>query len=103
MPLKNDDMVNEIVEKLLRDSEFRNMLEAAEMERVLIKNIMKFRQDSGLSPNDLAKKSGMSRQAITSIEKPTSTPKLKNFIRYINALGLEICIRKKQPSNQNLN
>ena len=48
-----------------------------------------------LTQNDVAEEIGMPQQVISRMEKLGHSPTLRNFIKYIDAIGLDIKITKK--------
>lgn len=64
-------------------------------ESKLIKEVIKFRKDNNITQYDLAQTSKMNQQSISRIENLNNSPTLRHFMRYVNALGLEIKIIKK--------
>uniref|UniRef100_UPI0032DB301F helix-turn-helix domain-containing protein n=1 Tax=Clostridium perfringens TaxID=1502 RepID=UPI0032DB301F len=61
-------------------------------EMRFIKNLVLERKKRGLSQRDLAYKSGLTQQAISSLEKCDRKPTLTNLIKYLLGLGIDINI-----------
>jgi transcriptional regulator with XRE-family HTH domain len=53
------------------------------------------RNEMGLTQSDVAIKSGLTQQMVSRIETIGNSPTLKNFIKYVDSLGLEIKLEKK--------
>lgn len=72
-----------------------NSLEMDEKEEIeiisrLVAEIIKKRNEMGLSQRDLAKLSGVKQPAIARLETLGSIPRLDTFIKILKALGLSI-------------
>lgn len=71
------------MDKMIRvDLELGKYAEDFNKEYELIQSIVEIRKDLGLT-----------QQMVSRIEKLNNSPTLINFIRYINALGLELVRR----------
>ena len=57
-------------------------------------DLVSARKKSSLSQKDLAKKTGLSQQAISRIETGYSSTTIKNMLKYLNALGYTIKVVK---------
>lgn len=64
--------------------------ESKKIERIFIKNLIDLRHEKGLTQQELATKTGLTQQAISSLEKCGRKPTLTNLIKYL--LGLDINI-----------
>jgi len=60
--------------------------------------VREFRHRRGLTQTELAERANLHRSYLSSIESGTTTEALKNLMRTLNALDLEIVIRPKQPT-----
>lgn len=90
--------VNEKVEidkRLINDNELKKAYDDAQHEYEIVKQLVKMRNEMGLSQNDVAKKSGLTQQMVSRIETIDNSPTLKNFIKYVDSVGLEIKFVKK--------
>lgn len=67
-----------------------NKIIQKQIERNFIENLVKERKSKGISQTELAKKSGLTQQAISSIEKYSRKPTLPNLIKYLFGLGIDI-------------
>ena len=64
-------------------------------EYELIKELAETRKEMNLTQKDISEKTGMIQQVVSRMEKLGHSPTLKNFIKYIDALELDIKITKK--------
>lgn len=62
------------------------------IERDFVKNLIALRKEKGLTQVDIAKRTGLTQQAVSTLEKCDRKPTLPNLIRYL--LGLDIDINK---------
>lgn len=85
--LNIEDVIREI-ESL--DKVDKKKFEAEEMEMKFIKNLVKRRKSLGLSQRDLAYRSGLTQQVISSFEKCDRKPTLTNLIKYLLGVGINI-------------
>lgn len=77
------------------DPELKKAYEQAEREYEIIKRLVKTRNEIGLSQIEVAKRSGLTQQTISRIETLDNKPNFRNFIKYIDGIGLEINFEKK--------
>jgi len=49
----------------------------------------------GFSQSDVARQSGLTQQMVSRIEVVDNSPTLRNFMKYIDSMDLEIKIEKK--------
>ena len=57
--------------------------------------VVKVRKELGVTQKSLAAQAGVSQQEISRFEKEKHIPKLSNFLRILDALGLELKIEQK--------
>lgn len=84
--LLND--LQQMIDNLNNKERFDCKCKEAEMN--FIKNLVQFRKDKGISQRDLANLTGLTQQAICSLEKLDRKPTLLNLIKYLSGLGLDI-------------
>lgn len=89
MEIKLDEIVN-IIENF--DQEEKILYKEKSVEMRFIKNLILERKKRGLSQRELAYKSGLTQQAISSLEKCDRKPTLTNLIKYLLGLGIDINI-----------
>ena len=59
--------------------------------------LSEYRKAKQLTQKELAELSGLSSQCISDIESPNiGNPTLKSLMKYLDALGLEMCFKKKE-------
>lgn len=68
----------------------KNLLEERDLEEKFIKNLITERKKKGLSQRDLAYKTGLTQQVISSFESGSRRPTLLNLIKYLMGLGIDI-------------
>jgi DNA-binding XRE family transcriptional regulator len=96
MPFKKMDVKNEIKKRIESDSEFKEAYTKVEREYDLIKSIVRLRKEMNITQKDISEKTGLTQQMVSRIEKYNNSPRLNNFIEYINAIGLDIDLKEKQ-------
>jgi predicted transcriptional regulator len=95
MPFKKLD-VKSVIDEKFKDAEFKDHFEDVEKEYALIRQVVEARKNSGLTQKNLAKIVGVSQQEISRFEKEKHMPKLSNFIKILDAVGLNIKLEEKQ-------
>ncbi|HHV95234.1 MAG TPA: helix-turn-helix transcriptional regulator [Clostridiaceae bacterium] len=95
MPFKKVNVKEEINKRLESDIELKKAYDCAQREYEVLKQLVKMRNEMGLSQSDVARKSGLTQQMVSRIETVGNSPTLRNFIKYVDSLGLEIKIEKK--------
>jgi len=86
MPFREIDIDKIIDEKCKGDPEFKAAYKEAYAELDLIAQIIKLRKAKGLTQDDLAKKTGLTQQMISRIEKRTYSPNYRNLVKIADAL-----------------
>ena len=71
-------------------NEEKILLEAKEIERAFIIKLISVRKEKGITQKELAKKTGLTKQVISTIEQCGRRPTLTNLIRYLMGLDLDI-------------
>ena len=64
-------------------NEEKILLEAKEIERAFIIKLISVRKEKGITQKELAKKTGLTQQVISTIEQCGRRPTLTNLIRYL--------------------
>ncbi len=95
MPYKKVNINDEIDKRLKDDLELKKAYDRAEYEYEVVKQLVKLRNDMGFSQSAVAKESGLTQQMVSRIETIDNSPTLRNFIKYVDSLGMEIRIEKK--------
>ncbi|MDD3007194.1 MAG: helix-turn-helix transcriptional regulator, partial [Candidatus Pacebacteria bacterium] len=96
MPFKKVKIKEEINKRLENDVDLKKAYDHAQREYEVIKQLVKMRNEMGFSQKDVARQSGLTQQMISRIETVDNSPTLRNFIRYVDSLDLEIKIEKKK-------
>lgn len=71
-------------------NEEKILLEAKEIEREFIIKLINVRKEKGITQKELAKKTGLTQQVISTIEQCGRRPTLTNLIRYLIGLDLSL-------------
>ena len=100
MPFKKVNIKEEISKRLENDIELKKAYDHAQNEYEVIKQLIKLRNEMGLSQNDVARQSGLTQQMVSRIETVDNSPTLRNFIKYVDSLDLEIKIEKKRSKEE---
>lgn len=96
MGFKKVDCVAELNEAIRNDVELAEYVREFEQEYELMQSLVKARKELGLTQKDISKRSGLTQQMVSRMEKIDNSPTLTNFLRYISAIGLDINVIKKQ-------
>ena len=100
MPYKKINVQEEINRRLENDAELKEAYKHAQNEYEVIKQLVLIRNEMGLSQKDVSSQSGLTQQMVSRIETADNSPTLRNFIRYVDSLGLEIKLEKKSPKSE---
>lgn len=95
MPFTQVDVKKKVKERMANDPEFKESYLEARREYKLIKRAVETRKKLAYSQNYIAKKIGVKQQVISRIETIGNSPTLDNFIKYADALGLEVKLEEK--------
>ncbi len=95
MPFEKVDIKEKINKKLLEDKEFKIIYDETHDEYQIIKTLIKARKSAGLSQAKLAEKVGLHQQVISRIENDNNSPTLRNLLKIVRGLGLELTIKKQ--------
>ena len=95
MPFKKVNVKEEINKRLEKDAELKKAYDHSQQEYEVVKQIVYMRNEMGLSQSDVARQSGLTQQMVSRIETVDNSPTLRNFIKYVDSVGLEIKIEKK--------
>lgn len=68
---------------------------ASDLRVALISEMIKARQEQGLTQRQLEERSGIAQPVIARMEKGTTSPSLDTVIKYINSLGMTLQIVPK--------
>lgn len=95
MPFKKVE-IKEVVDIKRLDDTFERSYREIEKEYDLIRQVVKVRKELGITQKSLAAQTGVSQQEISRFENEKHIPKLSNFLRILDALGLELKIEQKE-------
>lgn len=95
MPFRKVNVKEEINRRLEKDAELKKAYDHSQQEYEVVKQLVKMRNEMGLSQSDVARQSGLTQQMVSRIETVDNSPTLRNFIKYVDSVGLEIKIEKK--------
>ena len=94
MAFKKVNCKEELENVIKEDSKMMDYVNEFNREYELIQKLVSFRKEAGLTQKDVAKKSGLTQQMISRIEKYDNSPTLSNFMKYIEAIGVDLVIQK---------
>lgn len=100
MPFRKIDAEAEIQTRCESDPEFRRVYDIVDKEYALIEEAIVMRRRQGYTQEEIAKNAGLTQQAISRMEKLSNRPTLRNFIRYLDAAGLELIIQEKEEKDR---
>lgn len=95
MPFIKANISEEIKKKKEENKDFKIAYEIVEREYELIEKAAYLRKQLGISQSEIAKDTGMTQQMISRLEKKGNIPTLRNFLRYLDSMGLALKIEKK--------
>lgn len=96
MGFKKVDCVAEMNNMMKEDVQIAEYIQEFNKEYELMQSVVKSRKELGLSQKDISNRSGLTQQMVSRMEKVNNSPTLTNFLKYINALGLDISVVKRQ-------
>ncbi|MCD8005525.1 MAG: helix-turn-helix domain-containing protein [Oscillospiraceae bacterium] len=92
-----DDFLNE----QLKDPEFKAEYDALEAEYSLMQAIIDARRESGITQNELSKRTGISQSDISKFECGNGNPSIKTLKRLAAGMNMSLKIEfKPLPSSQ---
>lgn len=94
MGFKKVDCKEDLQRAMKEDPNMISYVQEFNEEYELIQSLIKARKESGLTQKDVAKRSGLTQQMISRIEKIDNSPTLNNLLKYINAIGVMINLKK---------
>lgn len=95
MPFRKVNVKEEINKRLENDIELKKAYDSSQREYEVLKQLVKIRKEMGLTQSDVARKSGLTQQMVSRIETVGNSPTLRSFIKYLDGLGLEIKLERK--------
>lgn len=101
MPFSEIDVKKKVEERMASDSEFKDAYLEARREYKLIKEAIKVRKELNYTQKYIAEKIGVKQQVVSRMENIGNSPTLDNFLKYADALGLEVKLEKKSNKLDN--
>ena len=83
---------NDMLEKQLKDEEFRKEYEAIQSEMDIIKALVDARNSLNLTQKELAERTGINQADISKIENGTRNPSLNLLKRLADGMGMVLKI-----------
>ena len=90
MPFRQVNIKEEIEKLRATDPEFKKVWDDSRMEYELLGQLIKLRNQKGLTQEELAEKAGCTQQRISLIEKREQSPTLKTLCSMAKALDVNI-------------
>ena len=84
--------LNDMLEKQLKDEEFRKEYETIQPEIDIIKALVDARNSLNLTQKELAERTGINQADISKIENGTRNPSLNLLKRLANGMGMTLKI-----------
>ncbi len=84
--------LNDMLEKQLKDEEFRKEYEAIQPEMDVIRAIVDARASQNLTQKELAERTGINQADISKIENGTRNPSLNLLKRLADGMGMTLQI-----------
>jgi len=91
------DSFERILDKQLKNEEFRKEWESLAPEYAIIKAIIEARTSQGLTQKELSIRSGIAQGDISKIENGNANPSVKTLKRLANAMGKTLKIEFVDP------
>ncbi|HIZ55934.1 MAG TPA: helix-turn-helix domain-containing protein [Firmicutes bacterium] len=83
--------------EFLKDPETKAEFEALRPQYEIISQIIKARNEQGLTQEDLAARTGLQRSNISRLESGNYNPSIELLARVARGLGLELHVEFRQP------
>jgi len=91
----NPEQEEKILCELLEDPEVKQHIEELDKESEFRKRLVAARKDAGVHQKTIGMLTGLDQQAISRVETNKAiSPNLRTIIKYINAIGYELDIKK---------
>lgn len=87
---RNSNYERKRIKELLEDPKVKKTHDHFKKEFYFRLSLIEARKKSNLSQKDLAKKTGLSQQAISRIETGYSNTTMGNVFKYLDALGITV-------------
>ncbi|MFC0903772.1 helix-turn-helix domain-containing protein [Clostridium sp. MT-14] len=98
MSFRKIDTKEEIKNAIKKKPELEKYIRESDLKYELIKSIVTYRKEHGITQEQISKKSRLTQQMVSRIEKFTYSPSLDTFIRYLDAMGLGLTFKKQKEN-----
>lgn len=96
MPFVKYNAKEELEKELKRDKSLKQYCDEFDVQYQLRKQLLEVRKQKGLTQSQVAQRSGLTQQMVSRIETiGGNTPSLDTFVKYANALDMDIKIVAK--------
>ena len=102
MPFEKINARQKLEDKINNDPAFAKAYHSSEKEFSIIKEVVKARKLLGISQGELANKIGLKQQVISRLETKEASPTLRNFIKILEPLGLELTLTPVRDASAEL-
>lgn len=89
MQISQDELLCHFIQKSKEDEQFKYECYIKEAELNVARNLKQYRIALNLSQEDVAQKSGLTRQMVSRVETFSYTPNLTTLIKYLWALNVD--------------
>lgn len=89
MQMKEDEILSCLSQIEKNDKEFQYDCRIVEIELNVVKNLRGYRKSLHISQEEVAKKSGLTRQMVSRVETFSHSPNLTTLIKYLWALDVD--------------
>jgi len=91
----NPEQEEKILDELMEDPEVRLHIAELDKESKFRKRLVQARKDAGLHQKAMGMLTGLDQRAISRIETNKAiSPNLRTLVKYVNALGYELDLKK---------
>lgn len=95
MSFRKIEAEEEIKNAIKKRPELEKYIKESDLEYKLIESIVNYRKKHNITQKQIAQRSGLTQQMISRIEKFGNSPSLDTFIRYLNAMRLELTFKSQ--------
>ena len=88
-------LVKDTLNELLKNQDFKNEYDALEPEFQVIREMIKARNEKGITQTELSSITGITQADISKLENGTANPSIRTLKRLANALGKNLVIEFK--------
>ena len=84
------EMFDDFLNEQLNDSEFKAEYDALQPEHAIIQAFIDARHNSGITQNELAKRTGIAQSDISKLENGNANPSIRTLQRLAAGLGMSL-------------